>query len=99
MFIWSCFLYWFQLNYSNPRMKWGKNKRQFKNVPSSICLDSLERRMVDVPISILTEVTFYYWIFCFHMVKPLVPLLSILCVCEKLYSQNKQFCCGDHSVV
>ena len=30
------------------------------------------------------SITFYCWIFCFHMLKPLMPILPILCVCEKL---------------
>ena len=51
--------------------------------------------MAEVPDSIFTEVTFYCWTICFHVMvlKPLMlilPLLPILCVFEKLDYQGRQ---------
>ena len=41
-------------------------------------------QMAEVQGSILIVVTFCCWIFCFQVVKPPMPLLPIICVCEKL---------------
>ena len=77
--------------------KWSKFKfevvqeqKQFKDIPSGTCLDSSERKASDLNgwHSILTGVIFCWcFFFCFHLVKDLMsilPLLPILCVCEKL---------------
>ena len=37
-------LYWFSLNDLSPRLKWCSNRRQFKHIPSSNCLNGSERR-------------------------------------------------------
>ena len=48
-------------------------KRQFKDIPSNTCLDSPDRRALDLngkgPGSILTGVTYYCWIFLFSHSK------------------------------
>ena len=41
-------LYWFELNDLSPRLMWCRNKRQFKDIPSSTCLDSSESRALDL---------------------------------------------------
>ena len=76
-------------------LKWCRNKRQFKDILSSTCPSGLERRALDQNgwgsefnaqwgnILLLD-----FFVFRFHIVKPVMPILpflSILCVCEKLY--------------
>ena len=73
-------LYRFQLN--DLRLKWLRNKRQL----SSTCLDSSERRSEWMRSQVQYALG-QHFIAIFFLVKPLMPillLLPILCVCEKL---------------
>ena len=64
------------------------HEQKFKDLLSSTCQVSVERRVLNLESEamrglgyISTWVTFCYQIICFHVVKPLMPILSI---CEKL---------------
>ena len=51
------------LNDISPRLKWCRNTRQFKDIPSSTCLNDSERverqlQIAEALGSIFTEVTF-----------------------------------------
>ena len=83
--------YWFCLNDLRARLKWCRNKRWFKDIPSNRCLHISERRSLD--LSGWGPRFNTYWgnillleIFFFFVVKPLMPILPkpILSVCEKL---------------
>ena len=74
-------LHWFQLNDLSPRLKWVQEQKAIAQKGGH------QIQMVEVPGLIATGVIFCYRIFCFRMVRPLIPLLSLLrhlCVCEKL---------------
>ena len=64
------------------------HEQKFKDLLSSTCQDGVERIVLDLEseaawVLFLPGVTFCHWIF-FHVVKPLMPILPILSICEKL---------------
>ena len=69
-------LYLFKLNNLSPRLKWHRNRRQFKDL-SKVALGLIPETGEHLP-----RVTFYCWIiFVFHVVRPLMSILSFLCIC------------------
>ena len=60
------------------------HEQKFKDLLSSKCQVSPERIVLDmesefmiVPGSIPTGDNIFHWIFCFHVVKPLMPILAL----------------------
>ena len=37
-------------------------------------------QMTEVPGSILTGIIFFFWNFCLHIVKPLMPIMPLQCI-------------------
>ena len=85
------------------------HEQKFKDLLSSTCQVSPERIVLNSESevmkclgSILTGGNIWYWIFCFYVVKPLMPILALLpmlCVCKNpgpLYKvhvpEYNQFC-------
>ena len=92
IFIWSCPFGSHYINDLRPSLKWCRNKRQFKDISSSTCLNGSERRALDpnswgAGFYANWGTIFFVGFFYFRIVKPLMPILSflpILCVREKL---------------
>ena len=88
--IYMVMLYWLYLN--DPRLKWCRNKRQFKDIASSTCLDSSESRALDLngwgPRFNTHRSDILLLDFLFSRIKSFVPMLPIRCVCE-----NSIVCC------
>ena len=87
-------LYWFLLIDLNPRLKWCRNKRQFKDIPSNTCLNVSREQNIRSKW-LLTQVQYQHFVarfVCFYVAKtlmPILPLLPVLCVCEKLDYWNE----------
>ena len=79
--------------------------QKFKDLLSSTCQVSLQRIVLDLesevmrgPGSIITGGNILYWTFCFHVEKPLMPILAVLpmlCVCENPKSESSCGFCGE----
>ena len=61
------------------------HEQKFKDLTSNTCLVSPERRVLDLesevmrgPGSIPTEGNIFHCFFCFHIAKPLMPILALL---------------------
>ena len=54
------------------------HEQKFKDLLSSTCLTSLERRLLDLESEVLTPpgVTLCHWDFCFHAVQTKMPILA-----------------------
>ena len=73
------------------------HEQKFKDLLSSTCQVSVERRVLDLesevirgPGSIPTGGNIFHWIFfCFHVVKPLMPILALLAT---LFNYEKLDC-------
>ena len=59
------------------------HEQNFKDLLSSTCLTSSERRVLDLELKVMRAqilspmgITFCHWILCFHVVKTLMPILA-----------------------
>ena len=81
-------LYWFLLNPSKSQVV---HEQKFKDLLRSTCQVSVERRVLDLESEAMRGLgsiptggnILSLDFFCFHAVKTKMPMLAILCLCEK----------------
>ena len=73
-------LCWFLQNDLSPRFKWFRNKKQFKDLPSSTRFTSSDRIALDLNgFGLQFNARWGHILyFCCHIVKPLMPILPLL---------------------
>ena len=88
------------------------HEQKFKDLLSSTCQVSPERIVLDLESEVMRDPdsipTFFTGIFCFHIVKPLLPILALLpflCISKLmlhrstnnfLYNTGSDWCCYLH---